>query len=435
MLIPVIFFILDLSQPNVSGWGNYVRWVGAAAASVIVWEWVERIEALERDEKKDGILGREVFDGDEMLENTPSSDTNITRMKDRKNKRSGGGRDGGFSDTMSTGWSNLAARTRRLRKPLVQQEQLRNDSSEPETRSSPSTDQLELQREADTQNSLPKPPAAVASPVSRADTASAASTVYMVRYHPRSELSPPLPETPLEDRGDHTKHPDAPADTDTFTPVSSSTSRNVDILTILNDGFSRILNPFRRQRNSPPLEVAQAISSNLRGTAIEAESTNNESLWQRLHWKRSSKEDEPSRPIIVIPPPQRRRPSPVNEEGYDADQLQGSQSPADEMEDGDLPLPSPSANRDSPPDAVLRAINSPNSFHQGSEQILDSQRPHIRCDTQLSRRGTLLISESRRPGELPVSPSTAEILTRDNDPALEESTLETRQREQTDRGG
>ncbi|ODA81192.1 hypothetical protein RJ55_04156 [Drechmeria coniospora] len=68
VLIPVVFFIMDISKPEFTGWGDYVRWVGAAAASVIVWEWVERIEALEREEKKDGILGREVFDGDETLE-------------------------------------------------------------------------------------------------------------------------------------------------------------------------------------------------------------------------------------------------------------------------------------------------------------------------------------------------------------------------------
>ncbi|KFY49174.1 hypothetical protein V495_00671, partial [Pseudogymnoascus sp. VKM F-4514 (FW-929)] len=98
ILVPVVFFVVDISMPDVatlrgsqnngeegttrrgvwvyeSGetWGDYVRWVGAAAASAVVWEWVERIEALERNEKKDGVLGREVFDGDEMLEVTPST--------------------------------------------------------------------------------------------------------------------------------------------------------------------------------------------------------------------------------------------------------------------------------------------------------------------------------------------------------------------------
>ena len=71
VLVPIVFFVLDISNPNLAGWGDYVRWVGAAAASVVVWEWVERIEALERDDRKDGVLGREIFDGDEMLDITP----------------------------------------------------------------------------------------------------------------------------------------------------------------------------------------------------------------------------------------------------------------------------------------------------------------------------------------------------------------------------
>ena len=65
VLIPVVFFVLDVAEPDVSGWADYVLWVGAAAASVVVWEWVERIEALEREELQEGVLGREVFDGDE----------------------------------------------------------------------------------------------------------------------------------------------------------------------------------------------------------------------------------------------------------------------------------------------------------------------------------------------------------------------------------
>lgn len=71
VLVPLVFFVLDITQRDLARWGDYVRWVGAAAASVVVWEWVERIEALEREERRDGILGREIFDGDEM-ETTPS---------------------------------------------------------------------------------------------------------------------------------------------------------------------------------------------------------------------------------------------------------------------------------------------------------------------------------------------------------------------------
>ena len=60
ILTPVVFFITDIANYTIAGWGDYFRWVGAAAASVIVWEWVERIEALEREERKDGILGRDL---------------------------------------------------------------------------------------------------------------------------------------------------------------------------------------------------------------------------------------------------------------------------------------------------------------------------------------------------------------------------------------
>ncbi|OBT51399.1 hypothetical protein VE04_07954, partial [Pseudogymnoascus sp. 24MN13] len=67
ILVPVVFFVVDISMPDTTSPG------GAAAARAVVREWVERIEALERNEKKDGVLGREVFDGDEMLEVTPST--------------------------------------------------------------------------------------------------------------------------------------------------------------------------------------------------------------------------------------------------------------------------------------------------------------------------------------------------------------------------
>ena len=43
ILTPVVFFITDISNYTIAGWGDYFRWVGAAAASVIVWEWVEQI--------------------------------------------------------------------------------------------------------------------------------------------------------------------------------------------------------------------------------------------------------------------------------------------------------------------------------------------------------------------------------------------------------
>ncbi|EGS20886.1 uncharacterized protein CTHT_0027240 [Thermochaetoides thermophila DSM 1495] len=139
LLIPVVFFILDISKPEFTGWGEYVRWVGAAAASVIVWEWVERIEALEREEKKDCILGREVFDDGDETWDMAYSESNFRKRRKR-------GRNGGDNETGDERASDSNARAVR----------------------------------------------GIATPISRADTASAASTVYAVRYH--SPLTDPPPQ-------------------------------------------------------------------------------------------------------------------------------------------------------------------------------------------------------------------------------------------------
>ncbi|KAK0711310.1 PalH/RIM21-domain-containing protein [Lasiosphaeris hirsuta] len=207
ILVPVVFFILDISKPDFTGWGDYVRWVGAAAASVIVWEWVERIEALEREEKKDGILGREVFDGDEMLEVTPTD-----RARSRRRKKGpddtdhGRGRSGRHNDTQTTGRSNIwptvtsitsryrsDSRSRRTEKP-----------GEPANTQSTNNDRIRFLQPP----LWPARPAPAVTPVSRTDTASAASTIYAIRYHPLTETTsrttPPPPLTdnrPMSRRG------------------------------------------------------------------------------------------------------------------------------------------------------------------------------------------------------------------------------------------
>lgn len=62
IFIFIVFFIFDILKLDIVGWGDYVCWVGVVVVSVVVWEWVERIEVLECEDKKDGILGCEVFD-------------------------------------------------------------------------------------------------------------------------------------------------------------------------------------------------------------------------------------------------------------------------------------------------------------------------------------------------------------------------------------
>ncbi|KAK7415880.1 pH-response regulator protein palH/rim21 [Neonectria punicea] len=184
IVIPIVFFILDISKPDFTGWGDYVRWVGAAAASVVVWEWVERIEALEREEKKDGILGREVFDGDDMLEVDASE---FPWLRHRKNRKGGGSSDSSTGErqqvsSMANGWPNMSAITNRYREP---------GNGGPGATAEP------------TQRSMgtilrppiwPSRPAPAVTPISRTDTASAASTVYAVRYQPPSEATTRTPD-------------------------------------------------------------------------------------------------------------------------------------------------------------------------------------------------------------------------------------------------
>ncbi|RWA10300.1 hypothetical protein EKO27_g4797 [Xylaria grammica] len=190
LLVPVVFFVLDIAEPRFTGWGDYVRWVGAAAASVVVWEWVERIEALEREEKKDGVLGREVFDGDEMIDMSPSD---LTWPRRRKNPRNNGNMDegdnAGTSSPSSSGnrdnvWPAMSSIVKRYRS--------RSDNSPSRTRpgTAPraSTTGKETARFLQPPLWPSRPPPAI-TPVSRTDTASADSTIYRVRYQPLTETT------------------------------------------------------------------------------------------------------------------------------------------------------------------------------------------------------------------------------------------------------
>ncbi|KAK6363538.1 pH-response regulator protein palH/rim21, variant 3 [Orbilia blumenaviensis] len=67
IFVPLVFFVVDISNQDLAGWGDFVRWIGACAASVIVWEMADRIEYFEKQTIHAGILGRQVFEGDEML--------------------------------------------------------------------------------------------------------------------------------------------------------------------------------------------------------------------------------------------------------------------------------------------------------------------------------------------------------------------------------
>ena len=268
VLIPIVFFVLDISKPDVAGWGSYIRWVGSAAASVVVWEWVERIEALERDERKDGILGREVFDGDEMLEVTPSEEVDWPRQPYSGFDRGGGaGASSGWGGMIGLGHRPLRTRHNNNNRNRSSSSINNNNNHElrhsgPQSRSHAMFAESRRRRAA-----RPTPPPQALTPTSRADTTSAASTVYHVRYHPVSSPTPPIAMPYMEEEEEaydpkdevpevaeisptdpgHTTH-DGPYQPEEGPPQVIHTDPR----------WRSILNPFRRGRASPPREVASA---------------------------------------------------------------------------------------------------------------------------------------------------------------------------------
>ena len=339
VLIPVVFFVLDLSKPDVSGWGSYVRWVGAAAASVVVWEWVERIEALEREENKDGILGREIFDGDEMLDATPSSDTSWPSQR-RKDSKSGI-RNGGQGGSMRTGWYEMTARARRIGRSRPQQ--TRDSRPFRIAKKDHGRDQDDVAK----QESHPARPLPVASPVSRADSSSAGSTFYMVNYRAASESTPPIQEDlePVKDDRDDQRDLDVRHE-------EVTTSRN-----IFANGLQWLPNPFRRQRTTPPPEIVRALAVQSPQTGLSViNNTHSIGLLGRLHVKKAPKAPDAPRPLIVVPAPSRQ----INS----SDGKTESRASVDEGEGG-IAQSRPTStftptdrDADLPPDAVLNAIST-----------------------------------------------------------------------------
>lgn len=253
VLIPVVFFVLDISNPSVAGWGDYVRWVGAAAASVVVWEWVERIEALERDERKDGILGREIFELDEMLEVTPSDEVNWPRRINRGND--GDGRDGGG---VTTGWNGTTARANCINRTSTSANILQTNSKDQNPATIPTISKPVPSAYAPPPN-IPNSP----TPVSRDNTTSAASTEYAIHYHTVNQPTPPILENTPEQMGCQTW-----VDTFNAGQLDLEDSRRRDQQTAPETNLTRVgngrtrwqaaRNPFKRRRASPPPEVADA---------------------------------------------------------------------------------------------------------------------------------------------------------------------------------
>lgn len=356
--IPVVFFVLDLSKPNVSGWGSYVRWVGAAAASVVVWEWVERIEALERDENRNGILGREIFDGDEMLDATPASDSGwpSLHMKPHDHRPSGG-----YTGARSTGWINMKARARRLGPALQSRGHTAHNGPELVTHVPPRQEGSKVAVRPN-QHMHPAPPLPVASPVSREDTTSAASTVYMVRYHPITDPTPPIQEDIEPDMQGHNRQQHGVEQVvKSSLPESEEGEINhgASKRRRLFEGLQRVPHPFRRQRETPPPEVVKALAQNgQEPSAIQRESFHHAGILERLHLKKTPKAAEALRPVIVVPAPPRRKSS---AEGFDSCANDHNQGLSTDRNASTSTASSGSPEMDRPPDAILDAIRNSGS--------------------------------------------------------------------------
>lgn len=405
VLIPVVFFVLDISQPNVAGWGDYVRWVGAAAASVVVWEWVERIEALERDEKKDGILGREIFDGDEMLQVTPSTEVSGSGLRRDIRKGGGhGGQDGGAGTT--SGWHDIAGIASRLIGPRmpVNKRHLRRQ------RNSHRSDKVRGKPKIGTaKSSASHPrtgPVPVTSPVSREDTTSAASTVYVIHYHANEDPTPPPRLPKLATGGSCPSREQVEPGSSPVEETENHPHRNA-----FRGGWQRFTNPFKHGRSSPPLEVVQARAGN-REAQDAAENPSQDSnivsrpagFFDRLrHHNRSSNVDLTSLPRTVIPAPRRGIDILMEAEAESArNELVWSGPAAPSVASPDYDLSDNTRDRSS----MLRAVNL--SRRASSVAISPTGAGYSPTDlraTQLSQRGSLLISEDFSRPNAPQIPS------------------------------
>lgn len=273
---PVVFFITDIANYTIAGWGDYFRWVGAAAASVIVWEWVERIEALEREERKDGILGREIYDGDDMLDTTPSTDTRWPTKRDgqssqdeKKTQHGGGfGGIGAFTSAHTERINDLAHRLGRkmTESPRTQARQKRSihiPAPAPVRRRSESANRGDRSSRNYMRVQTPPPVPVISSPVSRTDTTSADSTVYTVRYHPISETPPARQMGTVEGR---LQQDGLPTEGQTRTQESQDLAadpkdleKGVDSSAATTNKskwhWQSVANTFRRHGRTPPQEL------------------------------------------------------------------------------------------------------------------------------------------------------------------------------------
>ncbi|TGO43449.1 hypothetical protein BHYA_0001g00800 [Botrytis hyacinthi] len=415
VLVPVVFFVLDISKPTLAAWGDYVRWVGAAAASVVVWEWVERIEALERDEKKDGVLGREVFDGDEMLEVTPTSDWTKRFRKDNDDK--------GGTATGST-WPAMSGLASRYRSHAT------NDL---ETGSGPGqrTGRHILTVRPPLWPTRPQP---AATPVNRADTASAESTAYTVRYHPISEATPPITgrDTTLSRSNSEAisiSRSISNEEVGSNKPVILEQRNQAPVVAAGAHNWQwNSLNPFKHRVQGPPAEVS--LHTAKPPTPFSGHESSNR--WdvrariegfaatqaERFREKTRPTVDTDPLPLTVIPAPSRRRAAAMESEESDTDSINPTPDESSRIEIATSKRDRPARTTDPyTPDS----LNQHSITHRGSISFATAVQPELdqrventtASPTLVGSRQTPTFSSSRSSpiqARSPVTPSLQPII-------------------------
>src|SRR5208282_5968495 len=77
--IPIIFFCLDIWAKFVVGWGQYIEAIASIGSTVIVWEWIDRVDESESKRiGKNGILGRRIFEDEFEIARVPKSPSQNT---------------------------------------------------------------------------------------------------------------------------------------------------------------------------------------------------------------------------------------------------------------------------------------------------------------------------------------------------------------------
>jgi len=77
--VPIIFFCLDIWKKFIVGWGQYIRSIASIGSTVIVWEWIDRIDESESKRiGKSAILGRRIFEDEFEIARIPTSPSQDT---------------------------------------------------------------------------------------------------------------------------------------------------------------------------------------------------------------------------------------------------------------------------------------------------------------------------------------------------------------------